>query len=359
MNEKDYGVVVGISKYGSIKPELEGPEKDAMEFYNWLVSSDGGAIPKNNVGLVLSSNWHTSLPANLNSDVYSFEPTLTRVTAEFAKLIRLTVNNSGKGVPRVGRRLYIYLSGHGITPRVDPTTSMGLSGLLMANCMEDVNYDHVSGQAWAEWFRLSHAFAEIVLFMDCCRTDLPEVSPMSISTPVVKGGRPTEVNVFYAWSTKWNSLAWEQPLGPNGEKRSVFSYALMEALTYGPTDVQGHLTPKGLVGYLSVRIKDLRNGDGSQRPDFYPPDPDDSIVLSLKAADPQSMNVNITFGPALQGQQVVLQNGADFEPIASHTASVETWRLSLKPGAYVLVIAGADRSLIVRPGEMKVERYDA
>jgi len=80
MNEKDSAVVVGISKYGSIKPELEGPKKDAMEFYTWLVSATGGAVPKDNVGLVLSSKWHTST-ADLNSDIYSFEPTLTRVTA--------------------------------------------------------------------------------------------------------------------------------------------------------------------------------------------------------------------------------------------------------------------------------------
>ena len=124
MNTSDYAVVVGISKYGAIKPELEGPEKDACAFRDWLLASSGGAVPKDNVALILSSQ---------------FQPTLTRVTVAFAKLMSLTVKNAHKA-PRVGRRLYIYLSGHGITPRSDPLVSLNHAALLMANCVEDVVY---------------------------------------------------------------------------------------------------------------------------------------------------------------------------------------------------------------------------
>jgi hypothetical protein len=49
MNDKDYAVVVGISKYGS-RPNLEGPEADAQAFADWLLSETGGGLPEDNVG---------------------------------------------------------------------------------------------------------------------------------------------------------------------------------------------------------------------------------------------------------------------------------------------------------------------
>ena len=277
MNASDYAVVVGISRYGSITPELEGPEKDARAFYDWVIAASGGDVPKENVALVLSSQYRKN-NAELNGDLYGYEPTLTRVTAAFAKLMSLTVKNAHKA-PRVGRRLYIYLSGHGITPRSDPLTSINNSALLMANCIEDVVYDHVSGQAYAEWFRLSHAFDEILLFMDCCRSDRAEVPPATLTTPVVQGGRVNDVQVFYAWATQWDTRAWEQPLGTPPEKRGVFTYALMEALQQAG-DAEGRITPRGIVGHLNMRVPQLRNGDASQRPQFHPPSPDAGIVLA-------------------------------------------------------------------------------
>jgi hypothetical protein len=356
MNDRDYAIVVGISKYGSIKPELEGPEKDAQTFYDWLLSPTGGWLPKGNIGLVLSSICEKD-NSKLNGDVFRYEPTLTRVNAEFAKLMGLTAKNS-QNAPRVGRRLYVYLSGHGITPRTDPNTSINLSGLLMANCVENAIYDYVSGQAYAEWFRLSHGFDEILVFMDFCRTDKPEVPPQTITTPIVEGGRVKDVQVFYAWATQWDALAWEQPLGAQGEKRGVFSYALMEALNSGPTDEQGQLTPKGIVGYLAIRILQLRKGDGSQRPQFYPPQPDGSIVIVPRLQPLTNTNMTFNFGQALWGQQVELQDGF-FNPMGDHTADDKPWPLTLKPGSYVLRVAGIDRNYSVRPNETKTETVDA
>jgi uncharacterized caspase-like protein len=351
MNADDHAVVVGISRYGAITPALEGPEKDARTFYDWLVSGSGGDVPKDNVALILSSQFQQN-NATLQDDLFGFEPTIARVSAAFARLMSLTVKNAHKA-PRVGRRLYIYLSGHGITPRSDPLTSINHSALLMANCVEDVVYDHVSGQAYAEWFRLSHAFDEIVLFMDCCRSDRPEVPPATITTPVVQGGRVNDVQVFYAWATQWDTRAWEQPLGAPPEKRGVFTYALMEALQQAG-DAEGLVTPRGIVGYLDVRIPQLRDGDASQRPQFHPPSPDGRIVLARQARAASANNVTITFDPALSGQQVQLQDGT-FSVLHSHLAGAEPWQLTLKPGLYVLRVAGKDRPLSVRPAETKTE----
>ena len=55
MNERDHAIVVGISRYGSLRPELEGPERDARAFADWLRDAEGGAVPPANVKVILSS----------------------------------------------------------------------------------------------------------------------------------------------------------------------------------------------------------------------------------------------------------------------------------------------------------------
>jgi caspase domain-containing protein len=353
VNERDYAVVVGISRYGSLRPELEGPERDAKAFVDWLKSPEGGALPPANVEHVLSSRFDSENQA-LGQNVFGFQPTLSTITAAFAPIIRRAV--AGSNVPRVGRRLYIYLAGHGMTPRTDPITSTNHSTLLAANCEEDVNYEGISGQAWAEWFRQSHAFEEILLFMDCCRTDRPDVPLGVITTPTVKGGRPEEVRVFYAWATQWDTRSWEQPLGNPAAKRGVFTFALLEALTEGPADEQGRLTPKGVVGHVSVRVPQLRQRDVEQMPLFFMNNAGGEIVIVPRVKRSADMNVAIIFASSLAGERVELQEGNTFTTIQTHTATTEPWSLALEPGTYVIRVNDKDTGLVVRPGQRNIEK---
>lgn len=353
MNERDFAVVVGISKYGSIRPELEGPERDAAAFANWLESPDGGDVPSRNVTRILSSSFEPDNLA-LGQNVENYQPTLSAITAAFFPLMRRAVQNPN--VPRVGRRLYIYLSGHGMTPRVDPVSSTNNAALLAANCIEDVNYESISGYAYAEWFRLSHAFEEILLFMDCCRNDKPDVPSAIITTPIVRGGRPDDVQVFYAWATLWDTRAWEQPLGNPPARRGVFTYALLEALNEGPPDEQGRLTPRGVVGHLAVRIPELRQGDVRQVPQFFPTIPDGRIVIVPRVKNAPQTNVKITFGVAVHGQEADLQDGA-FTSVQTHTATADPWFLALSPGTYTIRVGTNDTAFAVRPGAHEVEQH--
>lgn len=354
-NERDHAVVIGIRDYGSLKPQLLGPEADARAFAAWLRSADGGDLPAGNVKEVFSSTFASS-NAKL-ATAFGYQPDFTSMRRPFFELMAATADNSMR-IPRVGRRLYIYLSGHGITPRVDPMTGTNQSGLLSADCIENVNYDSVAGHAYAEWFRLSHAFDEILLFMDCCRTDRPEVPPAPILTPIVAGGRPDDVRVFYAWATQWDSRSWEQPLGAPPTTRAVFTFALIEALTSGPTDEQGRLTTKGIVGHLAVRVPALRQGAEAQTAKFFPPDPDGRLVVVSRVSSATS-NVTITFGSALIGKAVDLQNGA-FRSVlpAPYLASADPWKLTLDPGIYMLVVDGAETPLVVKPNQAKEQHVD-
>ncbi len=50
----DRGIVVGITTYPDFNG-LEGPEYDAKEFYDWLVSTQGGDVPPSRVDYIVSS----------------------------------------------------------------------------------------------------------------------------------------------------------------------------------------------------------------------------------------------------------------------------------------------------------------
>lgn len=52
------GLLIGVGKYKNLPKEngLEGADKDAIDFYNFLVKKEGGAIPKENLNLLTQEN---------------------------------------------------------------------------------------------------------------------------------------------------------------------------------------------------------------------------------------------------------------------------------------------------------------
>src|SRR5215475_5387322 len=148
MANDDFAVVVGISRYPFIS-DLKGPENDARNFHDWLLAPQGGGVPKQNAKLILSSDFS---PTEIPEDA---EPTTERIDRTFGQLVRRGMNNNGC----VGRRLYIYLAGHGFAPNVDE------AALLMANAGLGFYGNHIPGRSYANWFLVAAYFTEVVLFM--------------------------------------------------------------------------------------------------------------------------------------------------------------------------------------------------
>jgi hypothetical protein len=109
MNGDDFAIVVAISVYPEFE-ELHSPGVDALEFQKWLLAPTGGNLPPENVTMILSPAY-TTPPSG--ADDPSVKPTVTEVDNAFKRLV--TKANSKKGY-RVGRRLYLFMSGHGVTP---------------------------------------------------------------------------------------------------------------------------------------------------------------------------------------------------------------------------------------------------
>ena len=95
MEADDRAIVVGVSRY-PILGDLAGPENDANEFADWLRSPDGGAVPAENVELILSPE-----PPPGSSPLKA-EPTTSALEGAFDEGMRF--DGSAIDAPPPGRR---------------------------------------------------------------------------------------------------------------------------------------------------------------------------------------------------------------------------------------------------------------
>ncbi len=107
----DFAVVIGLNYYPNLG-DLKGAEPDALAFAEWLRSE--AEVPPCNIQLITSSMYGPV------SDALEARPNCVDVDRPFRRLLALGRAISPK---RVGRRLYIFLAGHGFSPDWD-TASM-------------------------------------------------------------------------------------------------------------------------------------------------------------------------------------------------------------------------------------------
>jgi hypothetical protein len=241
---RDWALIVGVSRYREKRfGDLEGPERDARDFYAWVTSPNGGGITKKNqIRLILSPGAGKGKPGGKP------KPTVEQITEFFEELEELAqVNASKRKGLQVGRRLYIFLSGHGFKPTDEETA------LLTANAQMEALH-HLPGKAWANLFYKGLRFEEVLLFMDCCRPTVPKTPS---STPILKiAPNPTYKDVgkvFYAFATSSGRSARERLI--DGKVRGVFTAALLEGLQgAAATDLdQTEISTADLRNYLQQR----------------------------------------------------------------------------------------------------------
>src|SRR5262245_20513430 len=102
MPPKDHAIVVGIRRCPALG-DLNGPENDARDFEQWLLDPAGGDVPPANVRRILSSDFAP------NANPLDDKPTTAELESAFDALYDRGDQNGGK----TGRRLYVYLAGHG------------------------------------------------------------------------------------------------------------------------------------------------------------------------------------------------------------------------------------------------------
>ena len=313
-SQSDYAVVIGISvypKFPELRP-LASPRRDAEAFASWLTNSAG--VPANQVQVLVNDSSGTDHPNRSNVDA-AFE--------------RLLPSEGGRR-----RRLYIYVSGHGYASERDSVV------LLLAGATRLLS-DAIDVREYADYFRLSGAFEEVVLFADCARSIQRDFAPpMSFPFATLRRSPGEESAYLYGFAAAYGSEAFEipQPGGVSG----VFSSALMSGLSGGAAGADGSITSQTLASYVSIRIRELAP-DRQQTPVFTL-DPSRLIVFSGEPARTASSRPSQTSAQAT-GRQTV----ASVESVAYPTPRIASDRWAtddaLGYGAFARTVA----TLITHP----------
>jgi hypothetical protein len=251
----DFAVVIGISRYPQLS-NLKNPVRNALAFAEWLTDPSGGALPPKNLKLVIS---------NENSpDGDSAGPIQDDVDVAFRSLL---------GLPRtvqIGRRLYIYMAGHGYRSNSDQVA------LLLADASPTLMHS-IATRAYADYIRQAGVFSEIVLFVDCDPAALstghlspPPPFPRSIDS---QSARPA--SVFYAFAStrggaSISSASISSAAVSSTNKQIIedglFSRALLEGLRGAAAASDGSVTSDALREYAAQRVREL--GGREQQPEF-------------------------------------------------------------------------------------------
>jgi hypothetical protein len=351
-----YAIIVGIKYADEALNTLQGPENDAQSFCKWAVEPDGGGVPDDDTHrqLILSSRFGGAV-----------EPTAARVVAAFDALDAIARQKADAGLRRrVGKRLYIYLAGHGFAPSNNDEET----GLLVADAKFGDYQQHVLGRYCAQWAYKAYYFDEIILFMDCCRTPLQTNPVLNFKPRELNAAGFEKVMRFYCFACRWSFKTREREMPPDRSWRGVFTTALLEGLRGAASDDRGRVTADSLYRYLKnftqCYMSPAERADLSvpKEPDiFYEPDHGRKIILATVKADrPSVMERLMSFfsgtgfsPPPLKGYKVRITlpedvAGEEVEVLDSklkrvaHTQAAENqpvWELELEPGFYVAKLA--------------------
>jgi hypothetical protein len=339
MAANDFGIVVGIDRYPLMKG-LEGAEFDAQQFYDWLIQPARGAVPPHQVFRALSSQYSAA------------EPTMENIETRLRELrdaVRQFVKTRGRA-----RRLYMFFSGHGLSWNVRD------AALLAANAeYEELLENHIAGPWFAHWFRDTAWFEEIILLMDCCRTEVRDQQRREPWKPAKdKGTAKAEVVLFQGFATLGGADAREMKLPPaSGRTRGVFTYLFLDALSHGARDPEGHLTDREIRKHVMARLGSIPGV--KQKPDIstVPQGVDDFVFIQ----DTQLASPRVRLSMPVEVAPVDLL-GPDLQLIRSISAAdLATGDLDLghlEPGVYVLAGLSDDTQsgfdVFGTDGELKV-----
>lgn len=287
----DYALVIGINDYKN-QPygPLEGAKRDAEEFIKWLKSPTGADLAPANVD-----------PFIKLSDDAGTEPTSTH----FWKLLNDLRKRAPQGKKRVGRRLYIFLAGHGVSPKDD----IDEAGLVAVEAEETLS-PYLGGKLHADLLCLCGRFEEVVLFMDCCRiTGLLVAEPPQPFAEKQDPAAAAKSRRFYAFATAMGQVAREAL--HDGKMRGTFSRVLLDGLNGGvKPDSQGRLTTTQLRAYLEDRMKGIVISGEVQTPKF----PATEEIVLVEGLAPQKTAVTLTLTQPVYSI-AVLDGGDNFAPV--------------------------------------------
>lgn len=331
MNQHDRAVVIGIRRYPDATApskwitNLNGPDNDAAKVAEWLRQPDRGGLPHDNVRVVRSADFPEPFDDQVGPQLRAIQDELNNV----AKLPPTAFEGQ-----YTGRRLYIYVSGHGYAKMRNE------AALVTAEAEKDRPVN-ILITSWLEWFWKAARFKEFVLWTDCCATR----TPVAVFTPCdripVNALNAADGRVFSAFAAKFDRLAVERQMDEDGQWHGVFTWALLKGLD-GAAARNGVVTSESLRDYLTNNMSTFMRDDQrnnpmvAKEPDFGEVDP---MTFRVIAAPQTSLfPIVLRFPPACIGKLVNIITSASRPPEKSTTLQQADWRLDLPAASYAAFV---------------------
>jgi hypothetical protein len=328
LNANDWAIVGGINLYPGLR-NLQGPVLDSTTFKSWVENTS--YVPDRQVICVQSP------PPPITLD--GAQPSVEAISNSFETVVRAA---SKKKFHYLGRRLYLFFSGHGVVATKTGLPNFNEAMLLAATADSNFLRKHVALRAWAEWFRALGIFDEVFLFADCCRNMEDLVSPVEITAPGDWRPQRPEGRQFYVFSTKFASTAWEQTLGKPPQVRGVLSYVVTEALKNPKLyNEQGELTASVLEAHIYKQVPDLAD---KQEPVIeYAHKSPELIVAKWVKREKQPVQIRFVL-PAPGATADIFAGSSTKAPLDSHVIDGCDWNTELDANLlYKVAIRGTDR----------------
>lgn len=320
----DRAVVVGIQAYphfgpGGTAASLQAPVRNAQAVANWLRSK--GGLPEDCCDLIVD----TEDPAGGVP-----EPTKAKIEAALHRLAREAQAQKERGLGElIGRRLYLYMSGHGWSPGVQQ------SCIFAANASSSETFNvHATG--WLRWFQDAAHFREYVLWMDCCMDRFSSFPPGSIDKPLVPG-RTTPGPSFVAFSAQRPLKAAEVANPVTGLPDGAFTWALLDGLKGAAADANGRVTGRSLADWLRQSV--LARLPEAARSDFdIAKEPEiaseSSDLIFARETPPLRYKVVVTADEVPAAGEIVVYSGSPLSEECRAETRGAPVELRLKPGLY-------------------------
>ena len=332
----DRAIVVGVGRYPRLgqngtPQHLGGPVRDATDFAHWLLAQGG-----TNVTLVTSDGMgqHQWTIEHLRPGYGDVEHPLTDLVDEGE-----ACRNAGRPVV-LGRRLTIYLAGHGFTPKNKHLA------LITAEASRG-RMESIEATSWADWFADQTHFDEIVLLMDCCTIAdyaQPSRGPIGLR-PNRRANGPAKLVTI--WATRPDQFAYERA-GADGIVRGVFTTELLKALNGAAAERDGKVTTASLRRYFrSAGLTGAGDAQTSVEEDGGPYFRDDADIVFV--AGKSQPRYRIHTGLAAGTPVKILYAGTEshFDGPCGPDGVVE---VELPLGLYVAVGGGERNMFEIGPG---------
>jgi hypothetical protein len=320
-NPDDHALVFGIRRYADVAAgwidDLEGPDNDAAAIAAWLRDPRGGGLPRENVRVVRSAESPDPFRDGRG------EPDQVRVMKALEEVAQLPGRRyEGQ---YAGRRLYVYVSGHGWASRRDQAAVVTAD----AKRSTPLNVDVTS---WMDWMFEAAPFRELVLWADACATRvLPPTILGACTLRPVASPNAAKVKMFQAFAAPIGLLAVENQM-LDGQWHGAFTYALLLGLQGA---ARTPVTSDSLRDYLHNAVTDFmseadrRRRTVAREPAFGRTDP-----ITFSAPDRLTFTVTVDVPPACVGKRALVADGPSSPPVAETVLTDQSWELELETGLY-------------------------